>query len=259
MNVYFKQKTIFNIPFFLVKKAKRKKLFFISSNMHNIKQNNIIPLKKSAMSETPSSTKPDIATAYNNYMSTITSASMKFTKMFSMTDMYKHVYGKYLPKDKTNFDKVSEFNTAAAVERVTEKPTPQVFETHPKMIETCLSLIREEVSELDAAVKAHDLVETRDALADILYVVYGMAFRLGINADADFNLVHESNMSKFCTSLEEARETVRNYESLYAEGKSPYPSPEYRYEHDTYKWVVFEKSTGKILKNINYKPVDLSN
>jgi NTP pyrophosphatase (non-canonical NTP hydrolase) len=247
------------------------------------------------MSDTPSSTKPDIATAYNDYISKITDASTEFAKMFSMTDMYKHAYSKYFPKNKTNFEKVAEFNTTAAVERLTEKSTTQVFETHPKMIETCLSLIKEEVSELETAVKERDLTETRDALADILYVVYGMAFRLGINADTDFELVHASNMSKFCTSEEEAQETMRNYESLYAQGKSPYPSPGYRFESDTVctgiessapkgnstatasilnskptpggrelgvggtgKWVVFEKSTGKILKNINYKPVDLS-
>jgi len=197
------------------------------------------------MSNTKSDAKPDNVTAYNEYLANLITAGTEFNKMFS-------------PKNKTNFDKVADFNTTAAVERVTEKPTPQVFETHPKMIETCLSLIREEVSELEAAVKGHDLVETRDALADMIYVVYGMAFRLGINADADFELVHASNMSKFCVSEEEAQETVRNYEALYAQGKSPYPTPDYRYEPDTGKWVVFEKSTGKILKNINYKPVDLT-
>jgi NTP pyrophosphatase (non-canonical NTP hydrolase) len=158
----------------------------------------------------------------------------------------------------SNYEKVVEFNTTAAVDRV-DKLTPEVFESHPKMVSTCMSLIREEVAELEAAVKAHDIIETRDALADILYVVYGMAFRLGINADADFKLVHASNMSKFCTLEEEAIQTVSNYESLYAQGKSPYPSPAYRYESETNKWVVFEKTTGKILKNINYKPVDLSN
>lgn len=157
----------------------------------------------------------------------------------------------------SNFAKVADFNTTAAVERITAK-TPSVFDTHPKMIETCLSLIREEVSELEAAVKEHDLTETRDALADILYVVYGMAFRLGINADTDFNKVHESNMSKFCDQEEEAIQTVSNYKLLYEQGKSPYPSPEYRFESVTNKWVIFEKTTGKILKNINYKPVDLT-
>lgn len=179
--------------------------------------------------------------------------------MYNMRDMQKYIYGgNDTTTIKTNFEKVSEFNKTAGVERI-DKPSEQVFETHPKMIETCLSLIREEVSELETAVKEHDITETRDALADILYVVYGMAFRLGIDVDTDFYLVHESNMSKFCISEEEAQETVYNYESLYKQGKSPYPSPAYRFEHTTGKWVVFEKTTGKILKNINYKPVDLSN
>jgi hypothetical protein len=126
------------------------------------------------------------------------------------------------------------------------------------MIATCLNLIREEVSELETALVNRDLKETRDALADILYVVYGMAYRMGIPADSDFTKVHESNMSKFCASEEEAIQTVSNYESLYSQGRSPYPCPAYRYEPATAKWVVYEQTTGKVLKNINYMPVDLS-
>lgn len=221
------------------------------------------------MSET-ASTKPDIVTAINEYninidaaykefVSKLSNVRYNFTKFYNTQDGINYINSNKDTNDKTNFKKVAEFNTTAAVERVTEKPTPQVFETHQKMIETCMSLIREEVSELESAVKEHDLVETRDALADILYVVYGMAFRMGIDADADFELVHASNMSKFCTSEEEAQKTVCNYESLYAEGKSPYPSPAYRFEQATGKWVVYEQSTGKILKNINYKVVDLTN
>ena len=210
------------------------------------------------MSASSNTNKPDFLSAYNTYMSKLTEAATDFSKQYSVSDMIKHIYGGETTTSKTNFEQVAEFNTTAAVERVTEKTT-SVFTTHPKMIETCLSLIREEVSELEDAVKAHDLSETRDALADILYVVYGMSFRLGINADADFKLVHESNMSKFCNSEEEAVVTVGNYESLHAQGKSPYPSPAYRFEQATGKWVVYEQSTGKILKNIMYKAVDLTN
>ena len=207
---------------------------------------------------TPSNTnKTDFLIAYNTYMTKLTEAATDFNKMYSVSDMMKYLYGDSSSGQKTNFEKVVEFNTTAAVERVTEK-SPDVFKTHPKMIETCLSLIREEVSELEDAVKAHDLTETRDALADILYVVYGMAFRLGINADADFKLVHESNMSKFCNLEDEAIVTVGKYRELYEQGKSPYPSPAYRFEKETSKWVVYEQTTGKILKNINYNAVDLT-
>ena len=156
----------------------------------------------------------------------------------------------------TNFEKVATFNKTAGVERNTEPLSPDVFEKHPKMIVTSLVLIREEVTELEEALLNKDLAETRDALADILYVVYGMAYRLGINADADFSLVHESNMSKFCNTEEEAQQTVAHYQQRYAANASPYPSPAYRF--DNWRWVVYESSTGKILKNINYKAVDLS-
>lgn len=156
----------------------------------------------------------------------------------------------------SNFEKVAAFNKTAGVERNVSPLSQEVFAKHPKMIATCIGLIREEVSELEEALLNKDLVETRDALADILYVVYGMAYRLGINADADFSLVHESNMTKFCSTEAEAQETVDYYKRRYAENTSPYPSPAYRLENG--RWVVYESTTGKILKNVNYKAVDLS-
>lgn len=57
-------------------------------------------------------------------------------------------------------------------------------------------LITEELCELDEAVADKDLVETADALADLLYVTYGYAITLGIDIDAVFAAVHASNMAK---------------------------------------------------------------
>ena len=59
-----------------------------------------------------------------------------------------------------------------------------------------LDLIEEEVSELELAVAEGDLVETADALADLVYVTYGMALELGIDLDAVVAEVHRSNMTK---------------------------------------------------------------
>lgn len=42
-----------------------------------------------------------------------------------------------------------------------------------------------------------DVVETADALTDLLYVIYGAGNAFGINLDATYNEVHRSNMSKF--------------------------------------------------------------
>lgn len=43
------------------------------------------------------------------------------------------------------------------------------------------------------------LVEVRDGIADVLVTTYGLAHRLGVNADKDLDAVHASNMSKFVT------------------------------------------------------------
>jgi len=161
---------------------------------------------------------------------------------------------------RTNFEKVIQFNETAQVDRVGPAESHSVLTARPALVKSCLALITEEVRELNDAIVADDLTETRDALADILYVVYGMAYRLGIDADLDFALVHDSNMTKFCTSEDEARATVAQYLAKYEEGSSPYDTPAYRRATTGENlWIVFNESTGKVLKNMNYKPVDLSN
>ena len=47
------------------------------------------------------------------------------------------------------------------------------------------------------------------------------AVTFGFDADRDFDIVHSSNMSKLCSTEEEAQETVAKYESEFKEGKSP--------------------------------------
>ena len=59
-----------------------------------------------------------------------------------------------------------------------------------------LSLISEELKELEEAIKMKDLLEVADALTDILYVTYGAGHAFGINLDECFNEVQNSNMSK---------------------------------------------------------------
>ena len=61
------------------------------------------------------------------------------------------------------------------------------------------ALIEEEAAEFRAAVEAGDLVEVADAIADLLYVVYGAALTFGIPADEVFAEVHRSNMTKLGT------------------------------------------------------------
>jgi predicted HAD superfamily Cof-like phosphohydrolase len=59
-----------------------------------------------------------------------------------------------------------------------------------------VELLEEEVSEFVVASEKEDLVGIADALADIVYVVYGTALTYGIDLDSVLREVHRSNMSK---------------------------------------------------------------
>lgn len=59
-----------------------------------------------------------------------------------------------------------------------------------------MALIEEEAAEFRAAVEADDVVEIADAVADLLYVVYGAALTFGIPVPEVFAEVHRSNMTK---------------------------------------------------------------
>ena len=57
-------------------------------------------------------------------------------------------------------------------------------------------LIKEELNELEQAMKQKDLKEVADALTDILYVTYGAGCAYGIDLDKCFKEVQRANMSK---------------------------------------------------------------
>ena len=126
-----------------------------------------------------------------------------------------------------------------------------------KLIDLRIGLIGEEYKEFIEAVKNKDIVEVYDALLDILYVVHGTGASFGLNLDTGFDLVHKSNMSKLCRTEEEAIKTVEWYKEQYINKKLTYDSPAYKKSKGGEYWIVFNQSTGKILKSINYKPVDL--
>ena len=77
----------------------------------------------------------------------------------------------------------------------------QIVRTKPqfpneKTIQLRLNLIKEELSELEQAIKNKNLKEIADALTDILYVTYGAGYAYGINLDKCFKEVQRANMSK---------------------------------------------------------------
>ena len=152
---------------------------------------------------------------------------------------------------KSNYQKVIEFNKAFGV-LTEEAPNRQIFE-NKSLVDYRLSLVLEEVEELKDSIASKDFVETVDALADILYVVYGFFGAIGVDSDKAFDIVHKSNMSKLASTEEEAIKTVAYYKEKES---GRYDSPEYRLSNDGKHYVIYNKNSMKILKNINYKPAD---
>lgn len=155
----------------------------------------------------------------------------------------------------TNFEKIKEFQDAFEMKSFNKPITPNEIDENPDLIKLRIDLIDEEVGELKEAIKNRDITEMRDAIGDILYVVYGAGQTFGFECDCDFELIHDSNMSKLCSIEEEAKSTVAKYEREFKEGKSKYDTPYYYHNEEQDYWIVKNKSTGKVLKSINYTPV----
>ena len=91
----------------------------------------------------------------------------------------------------SNFNKVGTFMKTFGQE-VKTKPS---FSSD-KINKLRIDLIKEELDELQEAMKNNDLLEVADALTDILYVTYGAGHAFGIDLDQCFEEVQNSNMSK---------------------------------------------------------------
>ena len=91
----------------------------------------------------------------------------------------------------TNFESVKKFMETFGQEIREKASFP-----NEKIVSLRCDLIREELDELQEAIKNKDIKEVADALTDILYVTYGAGHAFGINLDKCFAEVQSSNMSK---------------------------------------------------------------
>ncbi len=152
----------------------------------------------------------------------------------------------------SNFEQVREFHQVFD-HPIATKPDRNIFTKNEKLVNLRVALIEEEFNELKEAISNHDMKEVADALTDMLYVIYGAGHSFGIDLDRAFKLVHASNMTKACSTLEEAEETVSH---LLKEGR--YRDPAISKSQCGKYYIVYDRKTGKILKNKYYKPVDLT-
>lgn len=114
-----------------------------------------------------------------------------------------------------------------------------------------VSLLQEELNELSEAIKDNNIVEIADALCDLQYVLSGavLEFGLGDKFVDLFNEVQRSNMSKACSTEEEAQRTLEHYKQK--DGTEGY------YKQVGNKWVTYRNEDDKVLKSVNYSPANL--
>ena len=91
----------------------------------------------------------------------------------------------------SNFDDVRIFMQTFGQEIKNKAEFPK-----EKIAKLRYDLIKEELNELQNAIKTKNLKEIADALTDILYVTYGAGHAYGIDLDKCFKEVQRSNMSK---------------------------------------------------------------
>jgi len=149
-------------------------------------------------------------------------------------------------------EKIDSLNQVADFHRTFNAPileTPQI--PSEQRCELRVSLLQEELDELAQAIKDKDLVEIADALCDIQYVLSGavLEFGLGDKFVDLFNEVQRSNMSKACSTEEEAQKTLEHYKQK--DGTEGY------YKQVGDKWVTYRNGDDKVLKSVGYSPANI--
>jgi len=149
--------------------------------------------------------------------------------------------------------KIDSLNQVAEFHKTFQAPileTPQI--PSKERCELRVSLLQEELDELSQAIKAGDIVEIADALADLQYVLSGavLEFGLGEKFVDLFDEVQRSNMSKACNNQQEAISTLSHY-------KKKDGTEGYYKQVAGGKWVVYRNGDNKVLKSIGYSPASL--
>ncbi len=143
-------------------------------------------------------------------------------------------------------------NDVSAFHRLFEMPV--IDQPCIPSIERCklrISLLQEELNELQDAIDKNDIKEAADAFCDLQYVLSGAILEFGLASRFKelFDEVQRSNMSKACSSLEEAQQTQEKYL------KEKNTISEIKIKGD--KYLVFRTQDGKVLKSVGYSPAEL--
>jgi predicted HAD superfamily Cof-like phosphohydrolase len=114
-----------------------------------------------------------------------------------------------------------------------------------------VTLIQEELDEMKEAIENGDVIEIADSLGDLMVVLCGsiLEFGMGDKFDEIFENIHNSNMSKACSTQQEAIETLLHYKQK--------DGTEGTYQQIGDVYVVNRNGDNKVLKSVAYSPANL--
>jgi predicted HAD superfamily Cof-like phosphohydrolase len=169
---------------------------------------------------------------------------------FNMDDFYTRFYG---DREGTIFSSLYNDNTFERINMNIE--TFRTFNVENTKAKIYLDLLLLDLNMLNRNLfENKDYYSAQNTLTNILRNTYILGIFFGINIDQSFEIVHSSNMSKVCQTEQEAIDTVEWYKA----NETRYDSPAYRLCYDNQRYVVYNESTGKILKSIKYVPADFT-
>lgn len=126
---------------------------------------------------------------------------------------------------------------------------------NPELVYMHFGFIRSNYLRFKIACSTNNIVEVINSLGDLLFATYSMGHSIGVNLDAAFKIVHESNMTKVCRTEQEALDTIEHYKTLQGfettnVGYRPSASGPY--------YAMYNRDTGKILKSKYFSEPDFT-
>lgn len=140
-------------------------------------------------------------------------------------------------------DEVQEFNELMG-KGWQNRTTPTINKDDADFI---VNFIQEELDEMKEAIANNDIVGIFDAILDIAYVGLGcgsLVFGLKDKIVEGYEEVQASNLSKVCSTQDEAEETVKL--------RSEQQGEPCHWEAIKDKFIVYRTRDMKVMKNVNY-------
>ena len=115
---------------------------------------------------------------------------------------------------------------------------------YEKDIKQMIKTIKNLINRFNVSIETRDIGEIADHLVIILKNVYELGHKLNFKMNQMFREVHRSNMTKVCTNIDDANESINFYLS---DSEKRYDSPSIKIKGSYF--VIYDIKTTKILKN----------